>query len=276
MSTPNIERVRKHLKAALEALGDEGPAIPAVIPAEPPKVKAPAVSPKFILNGKTFKQFIGGLNFPEEVAEHTVKCADHAGRQNVLRMEIKRGDPQWNNPGDLKDERRRAEFTWRKKGKGLRFGQNEDAWSSFWVFLPSNPMEKIRGCTIAQWHNHPDRGEMMQIVLDDGWLYAGGKNSKGDKFNIGHKARLENYLDRWVQITTRARGKNGKGGLVQIWIDGEKFAEKRGSLKSESRFGPYFKNGLYFWDYEDDKVKRALAYFDNVAIGPTRESVEIA
>lgn len=224
--------------------------------------------PTFLLDGSNVSEFPGPKNFPQKKHPHTCTLADIGGRSNAIRLEIKDGDSQWKGDRTAKKPKRRAEFAFRP----WQFGYGEEAWAGGMFYLPSDPMKSVRGLTFIQLHNNPEKGEMMQIVCNGGSLYAAGKNEEGH-FHIGSGLPISPYLDRWTRVLINFRGEVGRKSFVKVWIDGKLLGEAH-NVKLSGKMGPYFKCGLYYWGYDVKcKQKHAVAYFDQIAIGSTKQSV---
>lgn len=182
-----------------------------------------------------------------------------------IRVEIRPGDPQWQD--DLgRGPKRRAEFSWNR----WKFQGEKDGWAGAAFYLPGDPMADNKGTAIFQLHNYPEKGVLWNLFTWGGRLRS-ANDTLGDLLDID----ITPFLDKWTRMVVHFKPSTAGDGFIKMWLNDELVINEIGRTKPSGSGGPYFKHGLYFWGYEKfDPGKHALAYFDNLRIGDETSSYE--
>lgn len=212
----------------------------------------------------------GPLNFPTPEKPHNrmtaVSSEDQTayGRESV-KVEIRPGDPQWNDDNG-RGPKRRAEFSWNT----WKFPGKKEGWVGAAFYLPSDPMARNKGTAIFQLHNYPEKGVMWNLFIWDGRLRT-TSDGLGELMDID----LAPYLDQWTNMVVHFKPSTGSDGFIRMWLNDQLVIDETGPTKESGSKGPYLKNGLYFWGYEKfDSTKHAIAFFDNLRIGNEASNYE--
>lgn len=271
--------------AAVDNLQVFGP--PGALVDAPPPPPSPGVNGIFAeisgADGVNAYESLGfNLNYPGPEQPHnrtnnTVNPLPFAGSRS-LRTEVRKSDPK-SFVDSAASGKKRAEKSGRP-GAGL-FADGVEGWLGFALYLPSNEMADIRGCSVAQLHTFTE--EMLQVSLFGGkmQLVSDGPSKNKILFNNGDPTNTDgnvdmvgrNLLDRWFRFRVNflpSTISSGPGaGFIKIWIDDD--VEASPTIDYVGRTGPrgpYGKWGLYWWNAASDfTTSVAVALHDNIRFG---------
>lgn len=203
-------------------------------------------------------------------AGSVVRAPVRAGKA-ALRLELLRTDPEIHRG-------RRAELV-----VDAAAAMHAEYWYGLSVYLPDDWAEDREQDVVAQWHNVPDEGEsglsppLAIRVRGREWLVT--NISDPDPITTARPPQRVLYRGpygrgRWTDFVVRARWSHADDGLVQVWIDGDLVADRRGPVTYNDAVGPKFKVGLYKSGWNDrarrpSDVERRVLFVDEVrAVGP--------
>lgn len=210
------------------------------------------------------------LNYPNPEQAHnrvnnTTNPLPFAGSRS-LKTEVRKSDnPSFVDTGSASGKRR-AEVSGRQ-GAGL-FDNGVEGWVGFALYLPSNPMSNIRGCTVAQLHTFTE--EMLQMSVFGGNLQLVSDGPSTNQILPGGNVSLagRNLLDRWFKVRINFLPSTGSNGFIKIWLDAD--AEGSPTVDYSGRTGPrgpYFKKGTYWWNAANDGTNSAaIVLHDNIRL----------
>lgn len=212
------------------------------------------------------------LNFSEPEQAHSranvsSNPAPFAGSRS-LQTEIRSGDPQWSVDVPTGSKKRRNEYSWRPErfAAGSSGTNIPEGWYGGAFYLPSDPMDDIRGCAIFQLHNSPDPGVMWNIYLFGGNLIS-GIDFPGGNFQQLLSTPVAPFLDQWNRMVVNFKPSTGSNGFIRLFLNETQVYSFNGPNKSGGVLGPYAKHGLYFWGYDkQEPTLRARAIHDNLTI----------
>ena len=147
------------------------------------------------------------------------------------------------------------------KGTEGRIG--EDTWYSFAVYLPKDdylPDHELD--VISQWHND---GSPVRLLTESSKFKLDIGDEKGNKeeIDIG-----ELTTNKWHEFVFHFIHSNGAGGLIEVWLNGEKKIARSGGNAYNNEL-PKWKVGVYKSAFEKaiTNVDKRVIYFDNIRIG---------
>lgn len=169
---------------------------------------------------------------------------------------------------------------------------NIERWYKFSTYFPNdNGIDSIPEI-IAQWHEIPDwnlgeswRSPPVSLQIKNGFLYVviiwasekvnTYKSISGQKtFKIG-KVKTGRW-DEWIfHIKFSYQNK----GRIQLWRKGKLVLDYQGPNYYNDEKGPYFKMGIYKWEWNNSATKRSIhkrvLYIDDVIIGNQKATLKI-
>jgi hypothetical protein len=191
---------------------------------------------------------------------------------SALRFELNKSDQNVSNG-------KRAEMAGKSETSA-----NVERWYSFSIFLPDDYETDSAPEIVAQWHANPDfelgetwRSPPISLRTNEGkWqlvvLWATdsvntNKTISGRKiFDFGKYNR-----GQWTDWVFHIKFSYKEDGILEVWKNGAKIVNRRGPNYFNDKKGPYFKFGIYKWDWMEKKPKSRISkrvlYFDNVKIG---------
>lgn len=161
---------------------------------------------------------------------------------------------------------------------------NIDRWYKFNTYFSSDYGIDSIPEIIAQWHEIPDwdigeswRSPPISLQTRNGFWYVvvlwasekvnSNKSISGQKiFKIG-KVKTANW-DEWV---FHIKFSYSKSGRIQLWRKDKLVLDYNGPNYYNDEVGPYFKMGIYKWEWNSYDIKRTthkrVLYVDDVIIG---------
>ena len=170
-------------------------------------------------------------------------------------------------------------------------------WYSFRILFPMDwEFDKSREI-VVQWHGRPDfelgenwRNPPLSLIIGEGnfgigrnyllVVMADSKELTSDngqeniytfqkEFDLGP---LAFDLGKWTQWVFHIKWSYKNDGFITVWKDGEKvFNFDRLSNCFNDGLGPYWKLGIYKWDWKDPSFKscieKRILYYDDICIG---------
>jgi hypothetical protein len=166
------------------------------------------------------------------------------------------------------------------------FNIGSEYWYGFSIFIPDNWATDSSGEILAQWHNTPDAGEaggsppLALSVSGATWFIS----NKWDSERVAKKSGYDGSVA--YSVGTVGKGEwtdwvfhikwsyQGKDGLLEVWKNGKRVVQKHGPNTFNDAKGPYFKFGIYKWDWRNpsggrgnSKVSKRVVYHDTVRVG---------
>ena len=140
---------------------------------------------------------------------------------------------------------------------------------------------------LLQFHHEPDDwsnpGECVYPLFalranTDQW----NVNLQGVQGGRNWSTSLVADVGKWTDFTVRIVVSKGSDGLLQVWRNGELFADWSGSTtKCEFRHSPYISFGVYKWSWRPEEspqrwtsVEERTYYHDEYRVGKTYEEVQ--
>jgi hypothetical protein len=145
---------------------------------------------------------------------------------------------------------------------------------------------------IAQWHEIPDwnlgetwRSPPVSLQTKNGIWYlvirwASQKVNTNESisgqriFEIGKVT-----TDSWDEWTFHIKFSYQKKGVIQLWRKDKLVLDYKGPNYYNDEKGPYFKMGIYKWEWNNSDAKRSIhkrvLYIDDVIIGNEKANLEI-
>ncbi|MCB9091001.1 MAG: heparin lyase I family protein [Halobacteriovoraceae bacterium] len=196
-----------------------------------------------------------------------------SGKKSV-RFEVRKGDYRFSKRGKKSS---RAELATEKP---ISIGQ--EYWFSFSLFIPANfPIEDNR-LVLGQWWSEPDEGENFDRSPPMAFRYRNGM------FYISLRASAEKIMKengkeiilfetkkyptgKWVDFIFNIKWSYRGDGFVDAWMNENKIIKYSGPTGYNDDKGPSFQFGIY----RDETEKTYVVYFDDIRVGPTRQTVEM-
>lgn len=169
------------------------------------------------------------------------------------------------------------------------YRRGESYWYGFSVYLPKSWKRDFQGDVVAQWFAHEDRhlGERgrspaLALRLREAFWYVTYRwdDRAVTPDNSGHKGKIYKaryQTGRWTDWVFHVRwsydpkATGAAEGLVEVYKNGKKVAERRGPNTYNDKAGPTLKLGIYKapWNKPEtpSAVDMRLLYLDEVRIG---------
>jgi hypothetical protein len=159
-----------------------------------------------------------------------------------------------------------------------------DRWCAFAAYFPAEAWAPDNYAeAITQWHSFPDEhlGETWASPATKMLVYKGklrfdvGYNDAPDsnvilgdvKYDLGPVV-----TDVWREFVIHIYHSHASDGLVEVWLDGQKVVEHKGGNAFNDDGLPFWKFGLYKWDWNGAKttdVSKRVLFLDHVRMaGP--------
>jgi hypothetical protein len=164
-----------------------------------------------------------------------------------------------------------------------------ERWYAFSIFVPDFDSIDLLPEIVAQWHAVPDlslgenwRSPPISLRIQNGhWRLVNLWALDSKNSNRTYSGReitdfgLVNYL-KWTRWVFHIIFSFKKDGLLEIWNDGNLIYKKNGSNYYNDYTGPFFKFGIYKWDWMDSKIhsriEKRIIYFKDVKLGDENSS----
>jgi len=164
-----------------------------------------------------------------------------------------------------------------------------ERWYAFNIWLPASYAVDSLPEIVAQWHGTPDfdlgedyRSPADALLIKNGNWYLDSRwasQAVNDNNNLIGKI-LANFgktvTEKWTQWIFHIKFSYKDDGLVEVWKDGAKIYSKKGPNYYNDKIGPYFKFGIYKWDWmkpQNTKVNKRILYFGDVQLGDNKATI---
>lgn len=174
------------------------------------------------------------------------------------------------------------------------FGHGMTRYYSFSVYIPTTWEDDSEEDVVFQWHNWPDRCEDQKwpsafLAIQPGPRWELRVNSDAEACTTRETFTLDNYrmgrveTGQWTDFVFRYDWAYDDSGLVQAWMRGgaesgwTRVLEESGpNTWNDTNAQGYLKWGIYkpAWNHGPTDVSTRTVWHDNVAAGPTWDSVE--
>lgn len=162
---------------------------------------------------------------------------------------------------------------------------NTDYWYRFSMFIPANWQYDKSKEIVAQWHSEPDFnlgetwrnppfslrifGDNLEVrTIWDSHPLTQPNVYQGDQYiNLGPYAK-----GVWTEFVLHARWSytNDQSGYLELFKNGQSIYTKVGPNAFNDVKGPYFKFGIYKFDWKDNQQNSSTSqrtlYFDDISI----------
>lgn len=213
------------------------------------------------------------------------KCCQHsinvvtnpvrAGKY-ALRLEVRKDDPLGVNgaPG-----RHRAQLA-KLRGAGSAFEFGQTYWVGVSIYFPKDyTIDSRDGAGLFDWHVRPDPGEGGgslgaqavggDMVINNHW------DSQPITTALVHQTLWQAPIekDKWMDFVFHIKFSYKNDGILEIWKDGQKIADKKGPNHYNDKAPPYFKLDLYKGNWKS-AVRKQVIYYDEIRIGDATSNYE--
>jgi hypothetical protein len=168
---------------------------------------------------------------------------------------------------------------------------NAERWYGLSVYLPASfTIDQVPEC-IFQWHNVPNFGlketwgnykfqNPFRLETNNGrfvFVHQYSSIPSDPKSPVGSKSYdLGPYeTEVWTDWVVHFKLSYQKGGLFEIWKNGQKVLTINGPNYYNDESGPYFKIGIYKWGWSgknSSTTNHRIVYFDEIREGDQRSS----
>jgi hypothetical protein len=182
---------------------------------------------------------------PQRIVDSPVRAG-----QKAIRIEIQYRQPSVNCCARSEVTRGTTDYT-------------TDWWYGFSIYLPAEFTTDSVAEIIAQWHEYPDfalgedwRSPPLALLTEDGkvvlarmWAAAAvNTNATVDGTEYVDLGVYE--TDVWTDWVVHLQWGWAQDGIVEVWRNGTKVVERLNvPVSYNDQAGPYFKFGLYKWDW---------------------------
>lgn len=218
---------------------------------------------------------------PELCCKHSgeiISSPTRAGNY-AAKFAVNKSDP-------LVERGKRAEL---KRYAAGRMGS--EIWYGFSIYLPKDWVEDTAPEIVAQWHDRPDlwfgepfRNPSLALTINgNNWGISNTWDSKvvTGKNNAAGKEQLwSGVISKgvWTDWVFHVKWSHQSDGIVEVWKDGIRIVNKRGSVTYNDLLAPFFKVGLYKFPWKSGKVpsitNKRIIYYDEIRIGNANASYE--
>lgn len=162
-------------------------------------------------------------------------------------------------------------------------------WYAFSIFLPNDYSIDSVPEILAQWHDVPDRklGEKyrspaISLRTNKGhWLinvmWATNPVNTNKTISGRKLYDLSSYeKGQWTSWIFHIKFSYKDDGLLQIWKNDTLVVNRHGPNYYNDKKGPYFKYGIYKWDWKNKRPKsiisKRIIYFSEIKIGDENQT----
>ena len=195
--------------------------------------------------------------------EETIKRAGNFSG----RFEINSSDPK--QSGGI-----RAEMTQRLDLLG------QERWYGFSQYFPASYVFDSTPELAGQWHDQPDEGESASrtpsnfiMIRNNRFIWYLSWDADAITYNNSPDRFMEIDLgpvpkDQWIDWVVHIKFAYDNTGILEVWKNGEKVIDRHNQPNSYNDTKlPYFKLGIYKWDWNGSSVNQKVMYWDEVRIG---------
>jgi|GEM_PF-1645727 len=142
-----------------------------------------------------------------------------------------------------------------------------ERWYGYSTYFESNP---LGGGHVIQWHPTNSNGSATLSLWTGDGKFMVVRNPSGTNINYYQPNPRPIIQGKWYDIVWHVKWSSSSDGLIEMWIDGEKYYTYNGVT---AQTGVYLKLGQNLWVREND----GIIYYDNVRIGgPTASYDDVA
>jgi hypothetical protein len=209
----------------------------------------------------TFDTLVGNWGEKTMHSDCSIAIASNARRGKSLRMTLIKGEGMRTELGTLP------------------INAPQEGWYGFSLFFPETFENDVNPESIVQWHSFPDKGEEWRSAP----LFIGTLNGNlileqrtdsvkiTNGSTITYKRDIIAALEKgvWSDYVVHAKWSHKSDGLLEIWKDDKLIFTKKGANCYNDTWFPFFKIGIYSWDFTKSKMKTdtRVIYIDEVRLG---------
>lgn len=166
-----------------------------------------------------------------------------------------------------------------------------ERWYKFSIFLPEDYETDAASEILAQWHEMPDRhlGETWRSppislrVTNGKWevvvLWAEDELNTNETISGSKTLELGEVVPgKWTDWVFNIRFSHKEDGILKIWKNNVKELDLEGPNYYNDVRGPYFKLGIYKWEWRRGKSistsKNRVLYFDDIEVCSSKEDCD--
>jgi hypothetical protein len=144
---------------------------------------------------------------------------------------------------------------------------NVDRWYGFSVRLPGSWVYDDSAEIVSQWHQCDDAScgggsPPLALLTDEGRWKVDFR---------GQIVDLDAYsTDTWTDWVFHVNWRTDSAGVLEVWRDGTRVMNLTGATYSGGPRSPYFKFGIYKWDWNDGQAtqtRQRVMYYDALRLG---------
>jgi len=165
-----------------------------------------------------------------------------------------------------------------------------ERWYAFNIWLPASFVTDSLPEIVAQWHATPDfdlgenyRSPPVDLMIQKGeWRLETrwASQAVNDNNNLTGKLSVnfgKTVTEKWTQWIFHIKFSYKNDGLIEVWKDGAKIYSKNGPNYYNDQIGPYFKFGIYKWEWVNTNVpttvNKRILYFGEVKMGDNNAKI---
>jgi hypothetical protein len=200
-----------------------------------------------------FNNFSGVIADSQRCCAHsnTISTVQSREGSSSYRSEVKRNDPSVSSGY-------RAEITI----PGL--SDTGERWYGYSMFFQSIP---TAGGHVTQWHPSNSSGSASLALWTDGGKFMVVRNPSGTNLNYYGPKNKTIETGKWYDIVWHVKWSSKSDGLIEMWINGEKYFSYSGVT---AQTGVYFKLGQNLWARNNDSV----IFYDAIRVGDGSSSYD--
>ncbi|MCE7065089.1 polysaccharide lyase [Dyadobacter sp. CY326] len=155
----------------------------------------------------------------------------------------------------------------------------KEGWFGFSLFFPPSFENDSTPESIVQWQSRPDAGENWRsaplfLGVMNGYFILDQRTDSTQISNentvIFKRKTLGSVTkSKWIDFVVHAKWSYKNDGLIEVWKNNKLVFSKSGPNCYNDKLNPYFKIGLYKWDFPASKMKTKVRTIniDEVRIG---------
>ncbi|MCC5576279.1 heparin lyase I family protein [Microtetraspora sp. AC03309] len=197
------------------------------------------------------------------VADHGAATVTSPVRDGsyAARFQLNRGDP-------IQSGSKRAEISQRDEQP-----LNAERWYGFSVNLPTSWVPDVSAEIVSQWHQCDDCGggsPPLALLTDEGrWKI----DFRGATIDLGPYA-----TGTWTDWVFHVKWRTDSQGMFEVWRNGQPVLQRTGATHAGGPRSPYFKFGIYKWDWNDPKkpsdTNERVMFYDSLRLGDQRATYD--
>lgn len=150
---------------------------------------------------------------------------------------------------------------------------NAERWYGFSINLPSSWAYDTSAEIVSQWHQCdsgcPGGSPPLALLTDEGrWKI----DFRGEMIDLGAYATA-----KWTDWAFHVKWRTDGSGLLEVWRDGAKALTRTGATHDGGPRSPYFKFGIYKWDWNKGTATRTsqrIMYYDSLRLGDAQATLD--